>query len=205
MGVDLSLKAIPKFGKQLIEKAESRKGTEYASLLFHTFSAFKKDFCDFGNPDWMEFKKDARALIPYFKEESDLEKYSLDTNRTYEAIDYLMVQLQASKQGEPLAFRNYQPFYYSGFECAFCKGGQGYALKYWDLEMIKKKNKMLQQISFPALFEGYQENEMIRQGVYKIEQIKKSPVEEIKFIVEQTKVFLKNAEELGGYVLVCKD
>ena len=74
MGVDLSLMAIPKIGKNLIDKAASRKGSEYANLLFHTFSALHTNFQDFGHPEWVEFKNDVRTLIPHFRDR-DLQKF----------------------------------------------------------------------------------------------------------------------------------
>ncbi|MFK7773948.1 MAG: DUF1877 family protein [Saprospiraceae bacterium] len=205
MGVDLSLKAIPKFGKRLIDKSELRKGTEYSNLLFHTFSAFQNEFCDFGNPDWIEFKNDARTLLPYFNDENYFEKFDLDTNRTYEALDYLIIQFQESKNFEPVEFRNFESFYYAGIECDFCRGGQGFILKYWDFEIIKKKKEIIDQLSFNELYGKYNEADMIRQGVYKMEQIKNSPREKLKMVFDKTKIFLADARELGGYVLVCKD
>ncbi len=205
MGVDISLKAIPKSGKQLIDKAESRKGTEYADLLFFTFSAFKNDFCDFGDPNWIEFKNDARRLIPFFNSGMALEQFILDTHRSYEALDYLIIQFQAASHANPVAFRKFESFYYSGIECEFCKGTQGFKLKYWDLEILKKKKALFDQLSFEAIYTKYNEADMIRQGVYKIEQIKDAPDTKLKTVFEQTQIFLANAVELGGYVLVCKD
>lgn len=205
MGVDLSLKAIPKIGKKLIDKSESRKGTEYSSLLFHTFSAYKADFCDFGNSDWKEFKNDARELIPYYNDEKFFQKFQLDTNRTYEVIDYLINHAQAINKNKPVEFRKQESFYYSGIECEFCKGVQGRYLKYWDLEMLKKKRELIDSLSFEEIFKEYDEVDMIKQGVYKIEQIKHSPKVKIETVFNETKIFLNHAEKLGGYVLVCKD
>jgi len=205
MGVDLSLEAIPKYGKKLIDKSESRKGSEYATLLFFTFSALKDDFCDYGHTDWIEFKNDARELIPYFEDENYLEKFQIDTNRTYSALDYLIIQTQKSKNLKPVEFKKFESFYYSGTDCDFCKGGQGYNLKYWDIETIKKKKEIFDQLIFEELFKKYDVEEMIKQGVYKIHQINYSPREKIKLVFDQTKIFLDNALKLGGYVLVCKD
>ncbi|MFK8104070.1 MAG: DUF1877 family protein [Saprospiraceae bacterium] len=205
MSVDISLTAIPKSGKQLIEKSESRRGSEYANLLFFTFSAFKNDFCDFGDPDWIEFKEDARALLPFFKGENDLGKFRLNTNRAYEAIDYLIMQFQASGNKEPVEFRKSESFYYAGIEGDFCKGAQGFPLKYWDFEILKKKKALFDHFSFEEIYAKYNEADMTRQGVYKIEQIKHDPEIKLKAVFEQTKVFLAHALDLGGYVLVCKD
>lgn len=205
MGVDLSLKAIPKIGKKLIDKSVSRRGTEFADLLFFTFSAFQANFNDFDNPEWIEFKNDVRALIPFYNDDNYRHKFQLNTNRLYEVIDYLIAQVLVENQKQPIDFRIKESFFYSGIECDFCKGVQGYILKYWDLDLIKERRKLINSFSFERLFSKYHEMDMIDQGVYKIDQIKSAPKEKIKSVFNQTKEFLKNAENLGGYVLICKD
>ncbi|MEM6380768.1 MAG: hypothetical protein AAF705_21475, partial [Bacteroidota bacterium] len=199
MGVDLSLMAIPKIGKRLIDKAANRKGSEYADLLFHTFAALQVNFQDFGHPDWIEFKTDVSTLLPHFKDK-DLQKYHLDTNRMYDAMDYLIGQMQASNPKQPTNFRTQESFYYTGIECDFCKSTQGYKLKYWDIEMIRNKKSLLDKYTFKQLINTYDEADMIRQHVYKIDQINATPKLKLKGLFEATTTFLSHAEQLGGYV-----
>ena len=66
MGVDLSLLAVPKEGKLLTEKSRSKFCTEYKDLLFFLHGAYKKDFVDFGHPDWIEFRQDAQELQNHY-------------------------------------------------------------------------------------------------------------------------------------------
>ncbi|WP_299222609.1 hypothetical protein [uncultured Aquimarina sp.] len=199
MGLDLSLLAIPKEGEIILKKAELKKGSEYSDILFSLPRAFDDNFTDFGHPDWIEFKNDARNLATYYPEKKFLKKFYIDTIRTYEVFDYIFAKIENDERN----FKESEPFFYDGIKCDYSISGQGYPLKYWDIEILQKKKTLIDSLNFKEFFENYNFRKMVNEVVYKIEQINNHP-EKIEQIFNDVKKFMEYAVELDGYVLVFK-
>jgi len=197
MGLDLALLAVPKEVENILKKTERKLNSEYLNLIFHLPKAFEEDFKDFGHSDWIEFKKDAKNLMKFYPEGMFNSKFYIDTNRTYEVLDYLITQR------ENVDFNHSNYFFYDGIDFSHSKSGQGFSLKYWDLDFLQKKKRILDSISFEELYMFYDYRKMVDEGVYKIEQLNEN-TEEIRNLLLEVKTFLKNALKLKGYVFILK-
>ncbi|MBC6994940.1 DUF1877 family protein [Neolewinella lacunae] len=195
MGLDLSMTAVPIEMKNIFSKVIEKRESEYPSIIFSLPRAFKTDFCDFGHPDWIEFKKDAQMLLEYYPNKQFDNKYYFDSNRTYDALDYLI--------SKKINDYNYT-FFGDGIEFKESLGVQGRTLKYWDIKILRRKSKLVEKIESGDLMKHYDFEKMEKLGVYKISQINchKENVEEV-FI--NLKSFLSEAIQLNGYVLIIKD
>ncbi|QXP55097.1 DUF1877 family protein [Cellulophaga sp. HaHa_2_95] len=197
MGLDLALLAVPKEAENILKKAERKIDTEYSDIIFHLPRAFQDDFQDFGHSDWSEFKNDAQDLVKNYPEGNFDSKFYINTNRTYGVLDYLIAQR------ENVGINDSNSFFYDGIKFENCKSGQGFSLIYWDLNVLQKKKKILDSLSFEKLYTFYDFRKMIDEGVYKIEQVNEN-IEELQNVFIEVKKFLKYAIELKGYVLVLK-
>lgn len=199
MAIDLCLLAVPKEIEHILQKAEQKRDSEYGDVIFSLPSAFESNFIDFGHPDWIEFKKDAQDLLKYYPEGKFLSKFYFDTNRTYQVFDYLVAKRENSIKN----FKDSSPFFYDGIKHPTCQSGQGFSLLYWDLDTLYRKKAVFDSISFESLYKLYDYENMVNEGVYKIEQIHEKVSELQKMFIE-TKLFLESAFILNGYVLVMK-
>ncbi|MEP0265466.1 DUF1877 family protein [Dokdonia sp.] len=192
MAIDLSLTAVPIQVKNILSKSVEKKDSEYADALFTLPSAFQSDFIDFGHPDWIAFRKDAISLVKYYPKKKFEDKYHFDTNRIYGALNYLIAQYENKKESS---------FFNDGIPVDELRSGQGFLLKYWDREMIKKKKELIESIKYEDLIRHYDFEKMYMDGVYKVTQIDK---DSIKTIFQGLKDFIINAAILNGFVIVSK-
>ncbi|MFD2564788.1 DUF1877 family protein [Aquimarina rubra] len=195
MGLDLSMTAVPIEMKNIFSKAIEKSESEYPSIIFSLPSAFKADFYDFGHPDWIEFKKDARTLLQYYPNNKFDYKYYFDSNRSYDALDYLISRY--------ITDYNYS-FFNEGIEFKQSVGGQGQTLKYWSKEILIEKAKLIEKIEFSDLMKHYDFEQMEELGVYKITQIDYNKGN-IKEVFINLKFFLNEAIKVSGYVLIIKN
>lgn len=195
MGLDLSMTVVPIEMKNIFSKAIEKSESEYPSIIFSLPSVFKADFYDFGHPDWMEFKKDARTLLEYYPNKKFDDKYYFDSNRNYDALDYLISRY--------INNHNYS-FFNDGIEFKQSIGGQGQTLKYWSKEILIEKAKLIEKIESSDLMKHYDFEKMEKLGVYKITQIDYKK-ENIKEVFNNLKFFLNEAIKLNGYVLIIKN
>lgn len=195
MGLDLSMTAVPIEMKNIFSKAIEKSESEYPGIIFFLPRAFKSDFCDFGHPDWIEFKEDAHSLLEYYPNKKFEKKYYFDSNRAYDVLDYLIAR--------HLNNSNYA-FFEDGIELKESIGSQGHTLKYWDQEILKKKTKLIEKIEFNDLIKHYNLKKMEELGVYKIIQIDYHK-ESIETIFKSLKLFLNEAIAINGYVIITKN
>lgn len=193
MAIDLSFTAVPIQVKNILSKSVEKKGSEYADALFNLPSAFQSDYIDFGPPDWIAFKKDATSLLEHYPKKKFEEKYHFDTNRTYGVLDYLIAQHENNVASS---------FLYDGIHINGIVSGQGFLLKYWDRELIKKKKALIENIKYEDLIRHYDFEKMSMNGIYKITQIDKDSIE---IVFQGLKDFIINAAILNGFVIVSKD
>jgi hypothetical protein len=195
MGLDLSMTAVPIEMKNIFSKAIKKNESEYPSIIFSLPSVFKADFCDFRHPDWMEFKKDAQTLLEYYPNNRFDNKYYFNSNRSYDALDYLIPRY--------INNANYS-FFNDGIEFKHSVGGQGQTLKYWNKEILIEKAKLIKKIKSSDLMKHYDFKKMEEHGVYKITQIN-SHKENIAEVFTNLKLFLSEAMKINGYVLIMKN
>ncbi|WP_298517223.1 DUF1877 family protein [uncultured Kordia sp.] len=199
MAIDLCLLAAPKEVENILTKAIVHQDSEYPDAVFALSSALENNFTDFGHPDWIELKKDAQDVLKYYPEEKFNSKFYLDTNRTFQMFDYLI----AKREDSVRHFKDAIPFFYDGIKHATCISGQGFGLLYWDLDILRKKKSLLDAVSFEEFYEVYDAENMIAEGVYKIEQLQ-GKTEELRTMFTKIKQFLEHALTLKGYVLIIK-
>lgn len=195
MGLDLSMTALPIEVKKIFSKAIEKRETEYPSILFSLPRAFQTDFCDFGHPDWIEFKKDAQSLLKYYPNQKFENKYYFDSRRTYDVLDYLI--------GRQLNDNNYT-FFNDGLGFKASIGVQGRTLKYWDQKILRTKAELIQKIEYRDLMKHYDFEKIKELGIYKIIQINDHK-ESIEAVFVDLKLFLKQATAINGYVIITKD
>lgn len=194
MGLDISLTAVPIEMDIIFEKAKQKSNTEYPDILCSLPNAFRTDFCDFGHPDWIEFRKDANELLQYYPNKKFKSKYYFNPNRAYDVIDYLIA-----------AFLNNTDYRFlnDGIEFNVATSSQGFALKYWNQEMLHQKADLLEKITYNDLMQHYDFKKMKQYGVYKITQIHHQK-EAIETTFADLKYFLNEAKKINGYVIITK-
>ncbi|MGH1384486.1 hypothetical protein [Kordia sp.] len=199
MAIDLCLLAVPKEVEYILKKAAQNRDSEYCDAVFSLSNALKNNFTDFGHPDWIEFKNDAQDVLKYYPESTFDAKFYLDTNRTFQVFDYLF----AKRENSVRHFKDATPFFYDGIKHATCQSGQGFDLLYWDVAILHKKKDLFDSVSFENLYKLYDYENMLDEGVYKIQQLH-GKTEELRNLFAEIKLFLENALTLNGYVLVKK-
>lgn len=197
MGLDITLLAVPKEVEAILKKAEGKVDSEYSDVIFHLPRAFQENLQDFGHPDWIEFKVDAQNLAKQYPKGRFHTKFYIDTYKTYGVLDYLITKAKS------IDFHHSNSFFYDGIEFENCKSSVGFSLMYWDLKILEKKKKVLDEVSFKDLLAYYDFKKMTDTGVYKIEQLH-NKIEALRNVFMKLKFFLREASKLKGYVLILK-
>ena len=157
-------------------------------------------FTDFGHPDWIALKNDAQELLQYYPKRTLILPIVLIP---VELTKYLIICLRKGKIPNK-HFKDTAPFFYDGIVHKTCISGQGFNLKYWDIDLIQAKKALFDSISFESLYEYYDYENMLDEGVYKIEQFHRK-TQELEQLFINIKQFLASAVQLKGYVLVIKN
>ncbi|MEM6684390.1 MAG: DUF1877 family protein [Bacteroidota bacterium] len=199
MAIDISLLAVPKEAERILTKAALQSDSEYGEAVFALPKALEDTFVDFGHPDWIALRKDAKELLQFYPKQQFDTKFYYDTNRTYEVFDYLFAKHKNAVRN----FKDATPFFYDGIVHSTSISGQGFPLYYWDLEHTLAKKTLFESVSFERLFQHYNLTNMKEEGVYKMEQFEEN-FQELQQRFTQINQFLADAVALQGYVLVMK-